>query len=214
MKWHENALTPGCRLSAGKMAKCPWISSFYLAGGTALALVYGHRVSVDLDFFSYDNPLGFPERQAMRDSFRQNDIQVDEEKDGTVQALDGKTHLSFFRYSYPLLHPLKTWEGLQIAHPVDIGLMKIGAIIGRGSQKDFFDLFVITKRDVSLSRLLFLARKKFPETRDLRLQACRALVYFADADREPLPKLLMPITWPEVKRYFEKEVRTLSKSLT
>ncbi len=31
------------------------VNSFALAGGTALALHLGHRISVDLDFFS-DNP--------------------------------------------------------------------------------------------------------------------------------------------------------------
>jgi hypothetical protein len=34
------------------IGKFPFASRFYLAGGTALALQLGHRLSVDLDFFS------------------------------------------------------------------------------------------------------------------------------------------------------------------
>ncbi len=35
---------------------------FYLAGGTALALHLGHRISVDFDFFSATNKLVLSER--------------------------------------------------------------------------------------------------------------------------------------------------------
>ena len=133
---------------------------------------------------------------------------VEEEKDGTLQARHKTTHLSFFHYSYPLLRPLRSWGSLQIAHPVDIGLMKIGAIIGRGSRKDFMDLYVILQKEISLPRLLRLASKKFPG-RDLRFHACRAMVYFADADREPTPKLLAPLDWPKIKDFFERETRKI-----
>ena len=65
MKWHTSALTPGCLKSARRLKTFPWLDQFYLAGGTALALRFGHRVSVDLDFFSQRNALDFQGREAL-----------------------------------------------------------------------------------------------------------------------------------------------------
>jgi DNA polymerase/3'-5' exonuclease PolX len=35
-----------------ELMKMPALQDFLLVGGTALSLLYGHRMSVDLDFFS------------------------------------------------------------------------------------------------------------------------------------------------------------------
>lgn len=37
----------------------------------------------------------------------------------------------------------------------------------------------------------------------------RSLVYFDDADAEPDPKMLIDLGWPEVKCFFETEVKGL-----
>ncbi|MBI3292216.1 MAG: nucleotidyl transferase AbiEii/AbiGii toxin family protein [Elusimicrobia bacterium] len=213
MTWNIQALTRGCVATAQKLGALSALHEFYLAGGTALALWFGHRVSVDLDFFSERNPLGFAERQTLQTALRRVGIRLEEEREGTLQARDKNTHLSFFYYRYPLLRPRRQWKGLQLAHPVDIALMKVGAIIGRGSQKDFFDLYVVLHKGFTLTQLLRLARKKFKDTHDIILQAYRALVYFQDADQEPLPKMLLPIPWPRVKEFFETEVRKNTPAL-
>src|SRR5574341_1048654 len=51
---HWEALTPETQQAFHKIAGLEFIDSFYLAGGTGLALHLGHRFSVDLDFFSSD----------------------------------------------------------------------------------------------------------------------------------------------------------------
>lgn len=211
MKWRPEAVTPGCLETAHKLEAFLWLKDFYLAGGTALALTFGHRVSVDLDFFSGSNSLGFVERQPLPADLKALGAVIEEQKDGAVHALYKTTHISFFRYRYPLLRPLRRWRGLSIAHPVDIGLMKVNAVIGRGSRKDFVDLYVILKKEISLPRLLKLSAKKFPDAGDFTLQACRALVYFADADKEPPIKMIQNISWLEVKRFFETEIRRVAR---
>lgn len=211
--WKIQALTPGCQRTARQLGRLTALRPFYLAGGTALALWYGHRLSVDLDFFSCANPLGFTERHLLMEELRGVQGTLEEEKEGTIHVQLKGTHVSFFRYRYPLLRPFGTWEGLSVAHPIDIGLMKLGAIIGRGSKKDFWDLYMILQKELSLRQLLRLARKKFKDTPTLALQAYRALVYFQDADQEPMPKLFLPFSWPQVKHFFESEVRLIAKNL-
>ncbi len=206
---HLEALPKQGRDTAGKLGRLPWLEDFYLAGGTALALLFGHRISVDLDFFSQKNTLGFSERQRAVADLISLRAQIEEEKEGTVHIRCQNTHVSFFRYAYPLLRPTTRWEGLQIAHPEDIALMKMGAIIGRGSKKDFFDLYVLLHEGgLSLPKLFRRSKKKFEGSRDFQLQALRAMVYFDDAEREPDPRLIKKLSWPEVKRFFEREVRS------
>lgn len=213
MKWHLESLTTGCRHTAQHLGEVRQVSAFYLAGGTALALIYGHRISVDLDFFSSSNALGFVERQALVEELRKCSIRIEEEKDGTVQGRHQATDVSFFYYPYLLLRPARVWGNLRVADPVDIGLMKLGAIIGRGSRKDFIDLYMVLQKELSLAQLLRLARKKFPGRHDLELQALRVLVYFADADTEPVLKFTAPVSWTAVKTFFEREVRQRAKKL-
>jgi len=207
MRWHAACLPKGCRDGAQALKGFAWLKEFYLAGGTALALHYGHRLSVDLDFFSPTNDLGLTGREPLLKDLEGIGATIEEQKDGTIHARLGKTHVSFFRYHYPLIQPPALWQGIRIAGIHDIGLMKIGAIIGRGSKKDFIDLYAILKKDASLPKLLRLARRKFGSGEEFPLQAFRALVYFADAEREPTPRILAKITWDEVKRYFENKIR-------
>ncbi len=212
VKWKTKAVTSECLKTAIRLRSLPWLNEFYLAGGTALALTYGHRVSVDLDFFSPSNTLGFAERPPVVEHLKALGSRIEEQKDGTVHALYKTTHISFFRYAYPLLRPVRHWEELRVAHPLDIGLMKLGAVIGRGSRKDFVDLYVLLHKEITLPRLLKLAAKKFSDSGEFALQAYRALVYFADAEKEPPLNMLQDISWHNVKRFFETEVRQLTHS--
>jgi len=88
--------------------------------------------------------------------------------------------------------------------------MKVAAIIGRGTKRDFVDLFFVTK-ELPLERLLELGATKFPQARDLPLQALKALAYFADADRDPPLRTLVEVDWEEVKHHFEAQVVSLGR---
>ncbi len=204
MGWHPEALPPRARELARSLKRLEWLSRFYLAGGTALALQLGHRISVDLDFFS---PEEFDSRQ--REEFKAQlsrlpGFKVREEQEGTLHVLLDGVETSFLHYRYPLLRKTAHWQGLRIASMADIGLMKIGAIIGRGARKDFIDLREIC-RTIPLASLLKLSFKKFPDAEDFLFQASKALVYFEDAQLSPSPKILRKGAWDEVKAYFVRE---------
>lgn len=139
-------------------------------------------------------------------------VQVDEQKDRTLHLrLDG-THISFFYYAPALLARTNRWKNFQIASAVDIGAMKLSALVGRESRKDFLDMYVLTTRTIPLKDLLQKAQKKFRHAADFTAQTLRALVYFKDAETEDPPNLLEPISWKGVKAHFEKEVRLMSRS--
>lgn len=210
---HLEALTPPARRVFKLLPGLPIWEDFYLAGGTALALQLGHRVSVDFDFFSEKDMLKVASRNRLARSFsKMGKIEILEEKNETLKFSFHDVLLSFFHYEVPLLKPpVRVEESLRLASLVDIGLMKLGAVIGRGSKKDFLDLYVLSKSGFSLEKLLSFAPRKYPNARDFIPQALRALVYFEDADKEPMPKILVPLDWKEVKKFFQNQIFHLSR---
>ena len=211
VNWREEALPAGAKKAAARLA--PLLSQFYLAGGTGLALRLGHRVSLDLDLFSRENALGEAERAFFMEALKASgDVEIEESKDGTCHLILDGTRVSLLRYSYPLLAPTDKWGGISVASIEDIAAMKVSAIIGRGVKKDFVDLHEICVRS-SLEGVLRAAAKKYSPHYDFILQAARALVYFEDAEKEPMPRLRQRISWECVKAFFEREAPRLVAKL-
>ena len=171
---------------------------FYLAGGTALAIYFGHRRSVDLDWFTptpLADPLNFA--QLLRDE--QVPFQTDTTMRGTVYGTVGNVRTSFIEYRYPLLQPPAFWkEGhCELASLDDLACMKLSAVAQRVLRKDFIDLFELVRRYLPLPDLLVLYRQKYQVENILPVLV--GLAYFDDAETEPDPPL-WPVGWDEVKR--------------
>jgi hypothetical protein len=184
---------------------------FYLAGGTAAALQLGHRVSVDLDFFSTSDELGDESRReiiaALQGRFS---LQVVENVFSTLLINVQGSFVGFFSYSYALLAPVVMLEGVALAGLLDIGLMKMDAVAGRGSRKDFYDLYFIAQR-IPLDEMLGQAEKKYPFVRDFSVMALSALVDFAVAERQAPIETFPPLPWDEVKDFFIQETRRIGR---
>lgn len=188
----------------------PWIEAFYLAGGSAAALHLGHRVSVDLDFFSEQAYEVEPLVQRLRALGR---LTIQQQSPGTmVGRLDG-VRISFFTYPYPLLEKPIIVDGVRVASLSDIALMKIVAIGQRGRMRDFVDLVFICRAGWSLEELLRRIPQKYTTVSYPSYHLLRALTYFDDAEGDEPPKMLMDFDWAEVRRFFEGEVRRLMGTL-
>lgn len=210
-KIHTRALSASGKKAFVVLRNSRWIKDFYLAGGTALALQLGHRTSVDFDFFSPTNLVLRDWREGIvADLSARGNVEIQSQNDGTLLLRFGDVPMSFFRYPYPFIAPPIVVDNLQIASVLDIGLMKIAAIIGRGRKRDFVDLYFIAQ-DLPLAELLERGADKFPNVRDFPLQAARALVYFADAEADKMPRMFLPVKWSRVKKYFEREVARVSR---
>ena len=188
-----------------------WSKDFYLAGGTALALQLGHRISVDLDFFSQVNELDRESRDLLTKTLRDDIQAIQTQEDRTLRLKLRGVDTSFFHHAVPrIAAPLQVPGFPALATSEDIGLMKLAAIIGRGCKRDFIDLYFICQ-EMELTRLLDLSKVKYPDVRDFGVQAFRAITYFDDADDEDMPKMLHPIEWSEVNEFFLAAVEALSR---
>ncbi|MGD0613176.1 MAG: nucleotidyl transferase AbiEii/AbiGii toxin family protein [Anaerolineales bacterium] len=204
---HWETITEGMRRLLTWMGQQDFVSRFYLAGGTALALQIGHRRSMDLDFFSATDEVHEKTRQSLMRVFSQRQGQVIENVDGNLLFLVEGLNVGFFSYGYPLLEPVLNLEHIEIASLLDIGLMKLDALIGRGSRKDFYDLYFISQH-LTLADLLRAGERKYPQARDFALMAVECLVMFENADRDHPPDLLVDLPWEQVKRFFIEQSKS------
>ena len=182
------------------------LSNFYLAGGTGLALQLGHRVSLDFDFFTKDD---IDTKILIQKIKNLGKFSVEKESENTLIGIFEGTRITFLKYDYPLLFPLKKLDGLKVADGRDIGCMKISAISSRGTKKDFIDLYFICQKIISLRELLKLSKKKYKSIDDNLMYILKSLVYFEDAEKDPLPKMISPISWEEVKKFFKAEIKRI-----
>jgi predicted nucleotidyltransferase component of viral defense system len=201
--WHAEVIAPEVGLAAEHLESFPGLRGFYLAGGTALTLYLGHRRSVDLDFFS-SQP--FHEDTLIANLQSIPGFSVISKSPQTVYIHVSGTKVSFIGYQYPLLFPLADFRGIAVAEVRDIACMKLSALASRGSRRDFVDLYVVA-REYGIPQLLDLFRSKFAQANYNLLHVRKSLTYFADAEQEPMPDMLMPLSWEEVKQFFLEQAR-------
>lgn len=177
-----------------QLSLMPIFAEMRLVGGTALALQYGHRKSVDLDFFgTMDCEL--EEMEAQLEGIGQVK-RIKTTQSIRVYQIDG-IKLDFVDYRrYPWIDQCVIEDFIQLASPKDIAAMKINAIEGRGSKKDFIDMYFLLKH-YSLEEILSFYKQKYPEHNIFR--ALMSLTYFEDAELQPLPFMFSTIEWNKVK---------------
>jgi hypothetical protein len=195
------ALAPASRAWLARLACRGWATDFYLAGSAALALHLVHRPVRDLDLMSGTCRLLPADRRDLLGDLIElaPGTRVETARDGFlfVRLPDGVA-LRLFSYPYPLADPLEELDGFAVASLADLGLMKLGAVISRGTRRDFVDLYLID-RELPLERLLERSGEKFGHVGDFPLQAWKALADFSEAEDEPMPALARPLAWQTVR---------------
>jgi hypothetical protein len=210
----DDSLEPASRALVTRFAQRDWAREAYLAGSAALALHLGHRPVRDLDFMFGSNRLAPQERRDLLGDLQAVDpgTSVETARDGYLfaRAASG-VGLRFFYYPYPLVEPEAEAFGVAVASAVDLGLMKIAAIISRGQRRDFVDLYLLC-RELSLATILSRSEDKFGHVGDFVLQALKGLADRSALGDEPLPRLDSPLEWPVVEAWLDGEVRALGRA--
>jgi len=180
---------------------------FYLGGGTAIAIHLAHRRSLDLDWLS-PNPLGDPLTLAAE--FRKDGVPLDivEIARGTLHAAVHGVPMTFLEYPYEHLAPPVAWPafGCYLASLHDLATMKLSAIAGRGSRKDFVDVYALGKSFQPLPDMLRAYQRRY-HVADVG-HVWYALAYFDDAEQEPMPEMLWDVPWTLIRQTIESWVRT------
>ena len=203
--WHREVIPAETETTLRALREAKLLSPFYLAGGTGLALQFGHRLSLDLDFFS---PEQFDEETLLQHAQALPEFALVSRAPFTLHATVGGTKVSFLGYVYPLLFPTRRFEDVAVADSRDIACMKVSAIASRGTRRDFVDLYVASQQ-YGLQEILQLFAQKYAQTRYSKMHVLKSLTYFGDAEKDPLPHMLVPFDWEKTRQFFEREVPRL-----
>jgi hypothetical protein len=190
-----------------KLAARGVLDGWTLAGGTGLALQLGHRYSEDLDFFRAD---GFAPESLVAELSAIAPLTVQDRSEQTLHLFLEPLRLTFLRAQAPLLFDGIPYRHLVIADPRDIAVMKLVAIGGRGSRKDFVDLYFHLRSGASLEDAFALLRRRFSQIDYNEYHLLKSLAYFEDAEAEPMPRMIRAVEWAQVKAAILAEVRRLS----
>lgn len=180
------------------------ISNYYMIGGTAISLQLGLRESFDFDFCvseQFNNEILLEELRTL------GSIEVLQNQKGTCDVVLNGVQVSFFYYPNLVIKDFvkaKEMPQLKLASIIDIAVMKVVAIGGRGSKKDFFDLYNIIKNcNITSEELANGLIKKCGDNINY-VNTIMGLSYFEDAEQEILPKTFVEYNWEEIKRFFIK----------
>jgi hypothetical protein len=191
----EETVEPATLGLLKRIISLPELEQFRLVGGTALSLLFGHRRSVDLDFFT-DKPL-------QKDTL----IPALEDTFGTIVALNNRSKMiyecliknikvDFVSVPDPFLDPVQIIEKIPFASTKDLIALKLNAIKGRGVKKDFWDLAKLLQF-YSFDELFQFYHERY--SYDDSLAIFRSVGYFVDAEDTIDPLSLDGMTWDNVK---------------
>lgn len=187
----------------------PLLADFQLVGGTALALKYGHRKSIDLDIFT-DKP--FEQEVLIRnlqDTFQASFAYEGNFSKWGVFCFIDNIKVDIIYYPHPIIGNFQEVENIRLASDKDLIAMKIQAILGRGVKKDFWDIAELLKH-YSLQEMIEFHKEKYPN-QFLGITVPQALVYFEDAENSPEPVSLNKKTWDDIKHFITKKVNDYLK---
>jgi hypothetical protein len=197
VKLHPEVLVPEQKVVLTGSASITQKWGAYLAGGAGLALQIGHRRSRDFDWFTRKT---VPPVELLKDVKSLGlPVEVRQNDEGTFLGAVGGLDYSVFRYPYELVTRSLTFQGCQLASLRDIAAMKMTAIVQRAVKRDYVDLHVLFDLGrLPLGDVVTTMQRKFPGV-DPSL-ALHAMAYFKDVEHQPMPEMLMKITWEGVKK--------------
>lgn len=198
---HYQSIHPKTLELLKELQQTEFLQTFNLVGGTALALQIGHRKSIDIDLF------GRTDFESSELNTKLNALQreikiIKNSKNINIYSID-QIKVDIVNYHYPWLQPTLTMNGLKLASIEDIAAMKLAAVTGRGTKKDFIDLFILLKK-YSLYDLIDFYNRKYAD--GSVFMVLKSLTYFEDAESDPLPEMLLPFDWEFMKKTILKVV--------
>lgn len=202
---HTETVEPGTFSLLKELTRLPFLKSYALVGGTALSLKFGHRTSIDLDFFTTSKD-DLQELSKNLQSYFEQKYQFEKTffSVGHFCYIEG-VKIDFVFHPHLLLNEFEEIEGVKMFSNEDIAAMKIQAILGRGQKKDFWDIYELLKI-FSLDQIIEFHSKKYPNQM-LGISIPNALTYFKEAGTSDEPHSFKGQTWEKVKNGINKKVR-------
>lgn len=184
------------------------LNNFGLGGGTNIALRLGHRLSVDLDFFTnatFDTSTIF---QLITKKFPAAELLF--EKNQTMMFSIHDVKVDFVLYPFPWFKPFEMEDEIRLISLYDLIPMKLQAAGNRNAKKDYWDIATLLQQ-FELDEMLQIFKKKFPNIDTGYI--IHSLTDFEQADTQMDPDVLTTITWDQIKKKLIHAVKNYTRGL-
>lgn len=182
-------------------------SKLRLVGGTDLALQFGHRKSIDIDLFGSIN-LEIIDCYKILQEFSSKVHIISKQKNINIFIVN-EIKIDFVNYDYPWLKEHSKIDNIRLARIEDVAAMKLNAIAGRGSKKDFIDLELLLT-ELTLQQMVDFYKTKYSQ--ESEFMALKSMLYFADADLEIEPEMFIDFDWAKTKETIINHVEEYFKN--
>jgi len=186
-----------------------YLDGFYLVGGTALALHYNHRVSVDIDLFSN---VSFQSEQLLERIQHDYDYQLFSTSENTLKGHIKGVNVNLIAHRYPYLYKPEKIQGIYSLSMPDIIAMKLNAISISGQRvKDFIDIYYALEH-YAVSEMINFYQTKYNQNSSAHV--IKSLIYFEDVNVSDWPVIIKDpgLKWADVQRFIERKVIQFVKS--
>jgi predicted nucleotidyltransferase component of viral defense system len=203
---HLKTVEPDTFSILEKLMTLPTLNDFSLVGGTALSLLFGHRISEDLDLFS-DSIIEKSEIiLELQNKFGSDFHYEDKGAKFGVFCFIHAAKVDIVKYPHPTIRPILNVDGIRMYSVEDIMAMKVQAILGRGKKKDFYDVAELLQH-YTVTDFVAFHKEKF-STQNLLISVPQTLTYFEDANEDEDPISLKGLSWHNVQDIISEKVRT------
>ncbi len=202
---HTETVEPGTLSLLKQLMELPLLKQFSLVGGTALALRYGHRSSVDLDLFHHEKFDPPKIVKFLQSKFGDHFEYKQQHTRFGIFCFINEVKVDFVHFPHLPIRPIESIDKIRFYSLEDIAAMKIQAILGRAKKKDFYDLYELLFH-FSLQQVMDWHKEKYP-SQMLAISIPHAITYFADAEDSETPVGFKNQTWEGVKKGISKAVR-------
>ena len=192
-----------------QVMEMPELQNFSLVGGTALSLLYGHRMSVDLDLFSNKPFKNEAIINALEKKFQSSFVNRSTNPHFGIFGFIDDVKIDIIRHPHPLIRPEIIIDNIKMFSTEDIIAMKVQAILGRGKKKDFWDIAELLNH-FSIADFIQFHKEKYAK-QNLLITVPHAIIFFADADESEDPISLKKQTWAKVQQFIQAKVSAYLK---
>ena len=211
MKNYHNSLTIQAAGVLTSLSQIPELQNFTLVGGSALSILLKHRLSEDLDLFTWFEELGKSGTDSIiKQLSKHYKVEILNTYSDGMDVLFDRVKVTFFANG---------WERLKEREPLSknsfigtlklLTAMKVNTLSLRAKFRDYYDLFVIAKDVLDIKKIFDISINYIPGM--TKKIFSMQLPYVEDIDDERIENLnpKYKVTLDEMRIFFEEQIKMI-----
>lgn len=211
LKVFEKSLTPSTAEVLTKLSEIEALENFTLVGGSALSIYLRHRISEDLDLFTWFSNLDDGNIDLiLKMAAQRYDVKILNTYQSGLDVLINKVKVTFFANNWDKLKEReKLLQNSYLGKIELLTAMKMNTLSLRAKFRDYYDLYMIAQKVFDIRKILEISLQYLPGM--TKKVFSMQLVYTEDIDDENIGHLKpeYDISIDEIRIYFEKEIKKI-----